>query len=441
LPTKEIDKNLPQLSKQFKFLILCLSLTIFIVVFLLFIKIFYFPQSQTLGELWSYWLEDRPWTPNGIVPQVIFQNHYFGDFQLAIIYSSLDNPFNWNGEGLAYGYPPVFHQLFKLLSIFPVQIVFIGYVLISLLSVFVVLRSMLKNIQVEVPTLLSLLLMTWCLPLFISIDRGNFVVITVSLAAYVMHRAFERSLCSTKSQMLALLYLYIAISLKLYILMLILIIFFLGYKKLILKLIATLIISNLFVSALFYPDLKQVVATYIQSILLYSDNSDPLFVLNGTGLFASFAAFSNLFSSGFDVEIAREFGSYANLFGYLWFALSCMFIFFTKLSKSSKFAISMSNLQFFAPVSMSYTGIWLIFAAAALLGEFLESTLKSPGSKIEFQSSWLFLATFICMAPVPISAFKYIPALIWTLIFLYLLTSESVVKGREIFKYIRKSKN
>ena len=411
-------RDLEKLDSFDKLLIswcLCIGLAFLLIL----VREFYYPQSLPLINYWSLRLSDAPWTPTGTTPVPIFQGHYFGDFQLGMIYSSLSDPYSVT-ELLPYGYPPFAHRILNLLSQLPIVVTFFLYLLSSLALTVITMNKLLREIPIKIKIPLIAAGLSTCLPLFMALDRGNFVVIAVCLGILGYFGVTDPT--SSRYAVVPLIYLSLAISIKTYMVIFCLFLLIRGKRMQALQVVLITIISNLVFSFFYAAGIVRIVYIYIKGLLFYGSNSDPMFPLNGNALVASIARGLDYWLGLDRFEIVNTIGVYSTLIGCCWLLMSLYLFKGTHISQGLKVTLMMSCIQFFPPVSMFYTNIWSIFALCVMLNEYYVASKYSNQvlPRINFVTT---IVLIISIAPNVLGWYDSFSGSAWILISVYLVTT------------------
>jgi len=395
---------------------LCIGLAFLLIL----VREFYYPQSLPLINYWSLRLSDAPWTPIGTTPVPIFQGHYFGDFQLGMIYSSLPDPYSVT-ELLPYGYPPFAHRILNSLSQIPIVITFFLYLLSSLALTVITMNKLLREIPIKIKIPLIVAGVTTSLPLFMAIDRGNFVVIAVCLG--ILGYLGVTNPTSSRYAVVPLIYLSLAISIKAYMVIFCLFLVIRGKRMQALQVVLITIVSNLLFSFFYAAGPVRIVYIYIKGLFFYGSNSDPMFPLNGNALVASIARGLDYWLGLDRFGIVNIIGVYSTLIGCSWLLMSLYLHKGSHISEGLKVTLMMSCIQFFPPVSMFYTNIWSIFALCVMLNEHYVANKCSNQvmPRINFVTT---IVLIISIAPNVLGWYDSFSGLAWILISLYLVTTK-----------------
>jgi hypothetical protein len=408
------------------FLVLYIWATVNLLFFMfLVIRIFYFPTSPNLIDVWSFKYDDIPWTPSNIEPTKIFRDHYFGDFQLGIKYSSFNNPYSSSeNEILPYGYLPLLHVLLFILSKFNLTLVFLFFLCSSvLLNIFTLFKifGILFNKYISIIISISLTILN--LPILVAIDRGNYVLLSTPAVALALYFIFYRETNYLNLSIVVFLLVF-ALLLKTYVLMILLILFLLKFFKIVTTTLFIFFFGNLIISLFYNSGPIQIAKIYLRGLIYYSDNPDPLFVRSGNGIFAGLArSIEYLFNTNSD-NFTLSYGKYSTLLGILWFMLCLVIVLNKYCTKDLKIIYTLSNLQFFAPVSMFYTNIWQVFALAFCLIELN----KNRYSSIYGTDLFLFLiriliviGTILSISVNPFDWYRIVSPLFWIFLSFFVL--------------------
>ena len=401
-------------------------------------RIFYFPTSRNLIEHWSFLYNDKPWIPNNLNISPIFQGHFFGDFQLGLKYSSFDNPYAMK-QLLPYGYPPEIHQIFYFLSKFDMKLIFIIYLLSILLIIswFIFkISKVMDQITKNSFRIASILIFGFSTPLIVGIDRGNFVVLAITLTVISLYFTVNDNSTGLKQKIISALLLSLAINLKAYVVVFIVILIVLKKWIEAALSISFVVIPNILLSLNYPGGPLGVLITYVDSLLYYSDNPDPYFSLSGNSVIAGIGRFMEVVMLIDPHPFILNINKFGILIGLIWLLCTLILIREKNLPNSIKISIALSNLQFFAPVSMFYTGLWSTFALLILTRELLE--IQSDKNHKNVNSHKLIflmvgIGAIITTTPNPTRLYYISTSIPWLIIMVLLII-------RRIFMYYRKSR-
>jgi ABC-type multidrug transport system fused ATPase/permease subunit len=239
-----------------------------------------------------------------------------------------------------------------------------------------------------------------------AIDRGNYVVLSTPAVALALYFIFYRETNYLNLSIIAFLLVF-ALLLKTYVLMIIIILFLLKFFKIVITTLFIFFFGNLIISLFYDSGPIQIVKVYLWGILFYSDNSDPIFPLSGNGIFAGLAKSLKYFFNTDPYVFTLSYGKYSTLIGILWFIL-CLVIILSKYStKDIKIIYMLSNLQFFAPVSMFYTNIWNVFALAFCLIELNKNQYSTKFKQDLFLFLIRILIIFVTILSISVNPFDW----------------------------------
>lgn len=319
---------------------------------------------------WSFTYEDKPWTPGNLKIEPIIGKHYFGDFQLPVSYLHLTNPYQLELP-LTLGIGPNALFLLDILSIFGVRISYLLFISLS----FTVLLFTLKSLFIKFDTKLALLIivfgMSFSLPLFIAIDRGNSILLASSLVFYVFV-VLEKNNISKIEYAGVILAISIAVSFKIYLILTILLILFFRNRqrnfRIILNSFAFLLVSNVALSYSYNSNPIEVLRNIIKYSEFQSGEGQSDWLLGGVGPMRFFLNIVIRGCSESDAICTLKWQSFANVPAIIYLLL-VVFLIRSKseLTNSQRMIIALSTMSNLPPVAMGYTLIWVPFSLILLL--------------------------------------------------------------------------
>ncbi len=394
---------------------------------LILFRIFYLPSAQSLRQHWSFIYNDQPWTPSGIKAIPIIGNHYFGDFQLGLLYSSLENPYQGNLL-LPYGYPPVVHQILKPISKLDLQVAFLGYLLMIILILywFVNLLSRELGENRNRFKLISLLICGLSTPLAVALDRGNFVIFSITFATIAVYLGLSNKRIISNQQFIAAILLAAAINLKAYVAVIVILMICLRKIRFAFLSVIFTLLPNILLSFMYPGSFLQVTRKFIQSLFYYSENPDPYFALSGNSQIAGIGRFMEVILNMNPHEFVVNINSFNLLLGMIWLGLTIFLVMDKEMPTNLRIIIILSNLQFFSPVSMFYTGIWSMFSLLLLL-QYLILKRNSSIRNWNLYVLLMSLCAIIAIAPNP-TRFYFVSTSIPWMCTIYSLALAKLVK-------------
>jgi hypothetical protein len=345
--------------------------------------------------------DDKPWMPPNLNALPILSNHYFGDYQLSTSWAKLTNPFDIDLP-LTFGLPPS-----ALLVFYPFTILNLGsgyfvYAFITVISLAYAFKITIGYKEKKLRSTSYILLIS-SLPLFVILDRGNFVGIAFSAFVIFTMNEFEKR--RNYSRILQFCLLLICISLKYYFIAPVVLIYAINRNKNILYYFTSLITVNIFMT-LFIPGK---VGTLIQNLTVGAQGQlgavDPGWLQGGIGpnQFFLYSYMEYLCTSSAE-SCLISYQRFAILPTILWIIVGFVSI---RLSKNrnlrSKYLFLISSIQFLPTVAMSYTLIWQVFAVGILLIERQCTSIRWKKRAIEFLVVFVTLCTspFFQVLPIP----------------------------------------
>jgi hypothetical protein len=355
-------------------------------------------KSVNLLERWSFRYIDVPWTPPPTTPVPIWLEHYFGDFQLPVLFSSVSNPYN-DEWPLSPGLPAplVFLKVFLL---FPLNISFLLF-LIASLAVFIFGVKELIGIKGNKGLLIASTLSVLNLPIFIAADRGNFLILSLGLIFLVVSRVlFGDGTDLPKYEWYYVLLFAVSASFKLYYFALIPLFCILNYKRFAIKSIGMFLLINLISVFLIADDIFSVAPTIISGLGTETGSKNPMWILGGIGL-PSLPA--NLLYISLDEGAFLEvISTYRYIFLstiLCWYFLIIYFVRQTNFRSEYKIIWILTTLQFAAPTAMAYTALWAVSGFAILLRVLSSQTRLTKLEVKNFQI--LLFAMVVTLSPNP----------------------------------------
>lgn len=390
------------------------------IYFLCFISIWClnFYLHRNFLEQWSFKATDVPWMPPGSTAVGLYFNHYFGDFQLGTVFSQIKNPY-LPGLALPWSQPPtsiIFFWPFTLLSLPHSLLVFLlSSVLIFLFSIWKLSENLPSSQRFFVIQCVLL-----SLPLFISLDRGNFVLMTQGIVALMIFELLSSTFKNSKAVSWRFyIYLIFALSMKAYIAAILIPLLIIGYRKAIIRGILIFLGLNFILSFQYPGGPARVVYEILRGIFGPAVNgSDSL----STGVSISYFAYEifKLLDSYFNTNILLNFlHNFGVFIGIFWFFMVCLLCVSRKLPENLKMVFILSLLQFVSPVSMAYTLTWSAIALIFLLKlNLLQQSSNQPSDQnvIRVPNILLFLTMLGCifnLAPWPNQYWRLISPGFW----------------------------
>jgi hypothetical protein len=324
--------------------------------------------------------------PVGTSPTPIVGEHFFGDFQLpyglAQTQQAYDNSFN---PTLPLGF-----LLFELLTVFSVQTSWLIFTVTTLIMSYIALK--ITHIgDSEIAKIAPIIILFTSLPIFVAIDRGALVLLSVALYVFSWQN-IQRNI-NKKSNYKDWMYitlLSISLSWKPYLFVLLV----LGYQSIKLKKIAKIFLvfflMNIGSAALFFRPLTTTFKGLVDSYSLQLGSTDLSWLYSGVSINKFILSLHYYFNNRTsDSEFLLEMSKYSTLFGLLYIGLIIILNKFVFQSPNTQFALSLSTCSFVVPVSMSYTLIWTLFAVILILKDVLGRKFKNEREK---QNSIILLA-------------------------------------------------
>jgi hypothetical protein len=423
MPSKNNQKLLKEKSKIFEIekvfvvVLILWVLMIFIQLIIFWIESFY--SDINLLEVWSFRKVDPPWVPPGS-PQAVplFFGHFFGDFQLSVLYSKISDPY-MTGLQIPWSQPPISIFILFPFSLLPLKYGYIVYLFASLLT-FV---YAIQKISSKLNHLIRIFLFATSiisLPLFVALDRGNFVLLTQSVVALFIYEILKLEKNSKPINWKIALYLTFSLSMKPYVAALLVPLFLLKNIKLIKQLTFSLfffLASNLFVSFMFPGGPTHLVREIISGIFGPTNTSG---VSGGVSMNYLFYEIGRTMLDS--EKITNFFTSYSFLPGLAWFIFVNCIALNSKIAIELKLIFVLSLLQFAAPVSVAYTMTWASIALALLFNNKFTEDNSLPrehpqGSRVSNLHFYLISsACFVNLGAWPIQYWRCLSPTIWLVV-------------------------
>ena len=399
----QLNKKTPQISfSQIINSLIIYSTCIASLLAIIFFRIFY--TNANLHEFWSFKLNDVPWTPPGISPIPIIGEHYFGDFQLTLLFEKLPNAYA-KGLTLPYGIPPLSLPLIHFFNFFSMRFAFLLFLILSTFLFALVIWIALPNLEKNLRKLATILLVTCSLPLYVAFDRGNFSVIAICcfwLALSFSHNQDAKisNLSPRIAQKLCLITLLVVIStsfkhyliVPLAISMFAMRSFYLFWSLLITG------IGNLVCSVFIPGGPLEVFKNMSDSASIQLGLQTPTWLLGGVGPNQLFLN-SWISISGHVKEIAAlEYQPFTFIWPIAWILVSIYSLYHLPKDHYLLKLIMLSGVHFLPPVANVYTLVWTSIALAIVLNELWKAQISE---RILLKKLAAILV--ICCLPIPLT--------------------------------------
>ncbi len=356
-----------------------------------------FYKSVNMLERWSFTKIDLPWTPPPTTAIPLWHGHYFGDFQLPVLYSLVQDPYN-SSWPIPAGLPgPI--VLLKLFLILPMKF---SLLIFFVLSCFVLLYGLKQLLPIENKYLPSVLLGIGFLnlPFFIAIDRGNFIVLSLGLIFAVFGKLLinEKHKLSKVDLVFLSAMFAVAASLKLYYLVFLPFFWLLGHKRFTYLAFLQFGALNLISALLVARNLRESISIITESLLYQLGSNDPMWILSGIGL-PSLP--SNILYTLLPAETFNQtLQNLRFLFLFLcviWFLTVLFITWKSSLRIDYKVIWVLSLAQFAVPTAMAYTGLWATGGLVILIRVLF---IQNRFNKVDLiQWYLLFVPIFITLSP------------------------------------------
>jgi hypothetical protein len=320
------------------------------------------------------------------------------------------------------------HQILNLLSNAPLRVLFLLYLGLSIWLTFKTIWILLGSIPKKIKVAIGLFGISTSIPLLMALDRGNYIIIAVTLGILSYVRLND---VKTKSSFYYIVLLSLAIDIKTYMVLFCIFLFLSNRKKIAFQVIAVTIFSNLITSVFYEAGPYRIISTYVNSLLYYGSNSDPMFPLNGNALVASIARAGDFWLGIDQAQVIQKLGPASNLFGLSWL-LIVLFLHLQKtISPSMKFVLMLSCIQFVPPVSMYYTNIWSLFALCVVINDLYVVSQKETHKN--FSAISIGIVLIISILPICLGWYHSFAGISWIIIVVVLLAKilkRSILKPR-----------
>jgi hypothetical protein len=343
-------------------------LTLWVYVFVITLRTVF--QNFKFYNDWSFTYEDKPWSPSDLKIEPIIGKHYFGDFQLPISYLNLTNPYQLELP-LTLGVGPDALFLLDILSIFGVRIAYLLFIMLSAGVLLVTFKKLFIKTDSKLAILIVVFGLSFSLPLFIAVDRGNSIILASSLVFYVFV-VLEKSNLSKIEYLGVILAISIAVSFKIYLLLTILLILFFKNRRrnfrVLLHSFAFLFVSNFVLSFFYSSNPIEVLRNILKYSEFQSGEGQSDWLLGGVGPMRFFLNIVIHGCSESDAICTSNWQSFANIPAVLYLILVAFLIRpKSVLTNSQRMVIALSTMSNLPPVAMGYTLIWVPFSLILLL--------------------------------------------------------------------------
>jgi hypothetical protein len=322
---------------------------------------------------WSFAYSDKPWTPQTYNPVPIIGKHYFGDYLLPVSYLHTPHPYSLSYP-LTVGVAPLALFILNCFDFFGEKS---GFFLFEAVSLFIFGYSIYKGLRNKsrlINILITVIVVSFSLPIFIAIDRGNTILFSVGCAyyAYVYLKKDNLSLIRMISIAVAT---SAACSFKDYLLFTLALLFYLAkssQKRKIIVWSAAFGLSSNVLFSFFYKSNPFEVLKNIYSYSQYQNGvGHPDWLLGGVSpmrTFLNLVLHSCKLSNNLCVA---PFQQYSNVPALAFFTVILFLVIFSKLSTETKTILSLTTISLLPPVAMAYTLCWTPIALSICLDTWL----------------------------------------------------------------------
>ena len=394
------------------------SSIIFVYLFLFFLVLtasLYLTSYQGFNLLAqaSFQAADKPWLPEGSTASPLITNHFFGDFYLPHTLANFHNPYSPLTPFM--NILPLGLVTFNFLGIFSVGSAFIIYTAISLGATLFGIWKILSTVKAfnSFSRIMTTLVLVFAsMPVVIAIDRGAYVLLTVGLLSIIISGLLIEGHIRNSSWILAFLFAF-ALSSKLYLVAFLAVIFLIGNRKLVYKTVLLFVSLNVILSFQFGGP-AVVVKQMIYSYIYFDTSKDPQLLLGSLGFIGGISNLLNSFSSFTPNEEILVKISWIP--GVLFYIVTFLIFKYALISDKEFLVFGLSTVQYFVPISYSYTGVWASVSSAIAL-----TLMVSDKSGKHRKSSYLLLIGCL-MQIFPfqfINSYRIIIPVLWFLIFVF----------------------
>jgi hypothetical protein len=351
----------------------------------------YFPSGVDLVQRISFLAADPPALPGGGTPQRILGVHFFGDFQSAMNFTRIDNPYLTSFVDRSNLLPSSRVFLFPFAAL-PIHLAFLAYLLITLGTLIFTVLKLMRYLETKnnftftnfQKIIFAILVFGFSQPLIVDLDRGNFYTLTISLIVLAILKFQNRNWLQ------GFLLVLIAVSIKSFLLFTILP--FLPWRKfkLILKGIVAFVFLNVLSILTYSMGFWEVVkGIYLNQLNYTSENFIGKILDTGTLVSSIARIHQYIYGTEKTTFFLLNNLSLSRLVSitFLIFALITAF-------KASNFEIklffSLSLISFAPPFSGWYSMSWISYALLACV-------FSLPNNKQEKVFRWLVYITSWCL--------------------------------------------
>lgn len=385
---------------------------------------------------WSFTLADKPWTPPSTSSIPIVGPHFFGDFQLPLAYLGLHNPYQLDLP-LTLGIGPIALGYLNILNFKGVKFAFILFLLSGFLLIIFSINKAILDMKIATKILLLVISLTFSLPMFIAIDRGNSILIAAPCIFYVIITLQKNQI--SKSEYIAVLILAdLAISFKIYLVMTLILCLALNRTKKTFRIFASIVAftvsTNTLLSFYYQSNPIQVIRNILKYSAFQSGKGQPDWLLGGVSPLRLFLNVTLHYCHLSNSQCAAGFQKYANLPALIYFVIIlCLIGAGTRMTTGQKLTLVMSTISCLPPVAMGYTLIWVPLCFIVLVSEMW----KFKGNR--WSHAWVFILLFMNL-PIPFSGMVPWPIQDWRAIetcLILVLLFLAALQERFLFSQIR----
>lgn len=361
----------------------------------------------------SFQAADKPWLPEGSTASPLTANHFFGDFYLPYTLANFHNPYSPLTPFM--NILPLGLITFKFLGLFSVGSAFIIYITISLGTILFGIWKILSIVKVFKRfsgIMTTLVLVFASMPVMIAIDRGASVLFTVGLLSIIISGLLIEGHIRNSSWILAFLFAF-ALSSKLYLVAFLAVVFLIGNRRLVYKTVLLFVSLNVILSFQFGGP-AVVVKQMIYSYIYFDTSKDPQLLLGSLGFIGGISNLFNSFSSFTSNEEILVRISWIP--GVLFYIVTFLIYKYGLISEKEFLVFGLSTVQYFVPISFSYTGVWASVSSAIAL----TLTVRDKSERHRKSSYLLLIGCLMQIFPLQfINSYRIMIPALWFIFFVF----------------------
>ena len=315
---------------------------------------------------WSFLGSDKPWLPERVSGAPIIGAHYFGDFQLQYFLTQSINPY-YSQFNVTPPLGLIPNVLF--LNLFSLKAATFIYLGLCILLFMHLIHKILLYIGYSWKLYFNFIPLAFCNdPVLSALDRGGFTWLAMILLCHALLILWYKdpNKKSKRDHYLSLILLVGAVSLKPYLASILIALFFTKFRKITLQ-AGFLTLTCNFLLSFFFKGPANVLHGLLVSYKFQTGSADNIsWLYSGVSFSGGIAKASEfLFGSQNSLKFLDVYQHFSFLPGLLWLTIVIVLIRRTLESDPKDtlpIVFLLSLAQYFSPVSMSYTGIWAVFA-------------------------------------------------------------------------------